>query len=58
METGAFDKEQIDGIAGGPRADIETKYNTKSAIRGGIAGEHVTTIEPHAVTQRRPDQCP
>ena len=58
METGAFDKEQIDCIAGGPRADIETEYNAQGAIRGGIAGEHVTTIKPHAVTQRRQDQCP
>ena len=58
METGAFDKEQIDGIAGGPRADIETEYNAQSAIRGGIAGEHVKTIEPHAVAQRRQDQYP
>jgi hypothetical protein len=56
MKRAAFEKEQVDGIARGPRTNIETQEHAKSAIHRGVASNHLALMEPKAIRTRDRDQ--
>ena len=47
----AFEEKQVDGVARGARADVETEDDAKRAIDHGVAGEPMALIEPQAVNR-------
>ena len=56
MERAAFDEEQIDGVARGARADVETQEHTESAIDRRVACQYLPLLEPNAIDRRDCDQ--
>ena len=56
MKRTALKKEQVDGIACGPRTNIEAQEHADGAIDRGVASEHLPLMEPKAVCARNHDQ--
>ena len=53
-----LEEEQVDGIARGARADVETQKHAERAVDHVVAGKHVALIEPQAVNRREQDERP
>jgi len=54
----AFEKKQVDGVAGGARADVETEDDAERAVNHGIAGKPMALIEPQAVNRGDQNENP
>ena len=53
-----LEEEQVDGVAGGAGADVETEDDAERAVDHVIAGKPVALIEPQDVNRREQDERP